>query len=334
VVESFTWRNLLAQIIADPSERHRLADKLNINSLTLTRWSSGASTPRLESLHRLVVALPAYEERLRALIMQDVPEFARIDAVFAQTLAEHISPVLYSEILSLWATASPLHRGRKITERLLSALLEQLDEQPVGIIAVIALFTPPLPGKPVRSLHVFMSQVMPHAWKQVVNDMSPYLVGSESLTGYAIQTNRLQSLYTSDLRGISHMRSSLLSAVACPIRAFSRLAGCLYIASKQVDYFLTPQINLIEAYAQLATLALDEHDFFEYEDIALSFLPLREVQAPLMEAVFYQMVHHDGRPDFGKPLTPRQLELELWQLLEQQILDGDTHETPSNREVV
>ncbi|HEY5001617.1 MAG TPA: hypothetical protein VII61_00595, partial [Ktedonobacteraceae bacterium] len=71
MAESFTWRNLLAQIISEPYERHQLAHKLNVHPLTLTRWSTGVSVPRLEALHRLVAALPAYEEQLSLLVAQE-----------------------------------------------------------------------------------------------------------------------------------------------------------------------------------------------------------------------------------------------------------------------
>src|SRR5438552_6069167 len=238
MTESFTWRDLLAKIISDPVERHRLADKLNVNPLTLTRWSSGTSMPRLESLHRMMLLLPEYEQQLRALIIQELPEFVRIDTLFAQKLADHISSALYHEIISLWATTSSLHRCRIITERLLAALLEQLDAQQARVVAMIALFTPPLPGKPVRSLHIFMGQMLPLTWRQEWHDRHPYLFGVESLTGYAIQTNCLQTLYNWDLHNVLHARSGgMQSAVACPMRAFSRLSGCLYVGSKQVDYF-------------------------------------------------------------------------------------------------
>lgn len=327
MTESFTWRDLLAKIIADPVERHRLADKLNVNPLTLTRWSSGTSMPRLESLHRLVQLVPEYEEQLRALIIQELPEFVRIDALFTQKLTEHISSALYREIISLWATISSPYRCRIITERLLAALLEQLDALQVGVVAMVALFTPPLPEKPVRSLHIFMGQMLPLTWQQEWQDCYPYLFGGESLTGYAIQTNRLQTLSNSDLQNVVHERSTAMqSAVACPMRAFSRLSGCLYVGSKQVDYFLAPKIRLIEAYAQLATLALDDCDFYEHEDISLSLFPDQQVQIPLVESVIYRMARYGGRMDCTGPnhLTPHQLELRFWQQLEQQVLDSES----------
>ncbi len=74
MAKSFTWRDLLAEIIADPSERHQLAAMLNVHPLTLTRWSTGISMPRFESLHRLIEALPAYKERLHSLLVQEIPE--------------------------------------------------------------------------------------------------------------------------------------------------------------------------------------------------------------------------------------------------------------------
>jgi hypothetical protein len=324
MAESFTWRNLLAQIISKPHERYQLAHKLNVHPLTLTRWSTGVSVPRLEALHRLVAALPAYEEQLRLLVMQEIPQFSSGNAVLVQQMAEHIPSSLYSEIFSLRATTSPEFRCWAITERLLSVLLEQLDAQQVGVMALLALCTPPVAEKPVRSLHIFTGQVLPQRWGQKLQQINPFLFGVESLSGYAIQTNRMQSLYnreTSDLPGVRVI--GMKSAIACPIRSFSRIAGCLYVGSQQVDYFLAPQLQLIDAYVELASLALDEHDFYEPERISLALFPPGEEQTPLVQAVQYQMTHQaGGRPDFPVPQTPRQVELEFWQRVERQILDG------------
>ena len=324
MAESFTWRNLLAQIISKPHERHQLAHKLNVHPLTLTRWSTGVSVPRLEALHRLVAALPAYEEQLALLVMQEVPQFSLSNAALAQQMAEHIPSSLYAEIFSLRATTSPEFRCLAITERLLSALLEQLDAQQVGVMALLALCTPPIAEKPVRSLHIFTGQVLPRRWGQKLQQIYPFLFGVESLSGYAIQTNRVQSLYNremSDLPGVRFI--DMKSAIACPIRSFSRVAGCLYVGSQQVDYFLAPQLQLIDAYVELAALALNEHDFYEPERISLALFPPGEEQTSLVQAVQYEMTHQSGgRANFPTPQTPRQVELEFWQRVERQILDG------------
>jgi transcriptional regulator with XRE-family HTH domain len=325
MAKSFTWRDLLAEIISNASERHQLATRLNVNPLTLTRWSKGVSMPRLESLYRLMEALPAYRERLRSLVAQEIPEFGRTYAAIAQKIAEHIPSSLYTEILSLWATSLPQHRSRIISERLLSGLLEQLDPQQVGTMAAIALFTPPLVDKPVRSLHIFKGQVTPRSWEQKLYSTYPYLFGAESLTGYSMQANRLQSLHTSAKSNLPIMRVvGVKGAVACPIRSFSRVAGSLYVATKQVDYFLPPQLRLIDAYAQLAILVLDDHDFYEFDRIALSLFPAGQEQVLFARAVQYRMTHESkGSPAFSQYLMPRQIEDRFWQLLEQQLLDQE-----------
>jgi len=323
MARSFTWRDLLAEIIADPSERYQLATRLNVHPLTLTRWSTGISTPRLESLYHLIEVLPAYEGQLRSLIIQEIPEFERMDTSIAQRMAEHISSAFYMEILALCATASQPHRGRIISERLLSSLLEQLDPLQIGTMVKIVLFTPPLVGKPVRSLHIFMRRVIPAVWEQELHATYPYLFGAESLTGYSVQTNHSLSLYTPVMRDWPIMRiAEVKRVVSCPIRSFSRIAGCLCVISKQVGHFLPSQIHLIDAYAQLAALAFDEDDFYEFERISLSLFPPGQEQAPFARAVQQQMLHqNDAGPDFPYPHTPQQIERHFWQLVEQRFLD-------------
>src|SRR5579883_2024761 len=57
---SQSWRELLGKIIADPQERQRLADTLNINPITLTRWATHKSNPRPDNLRPLIEVLPQY----------------------------------------------------------------------------------------------------------------------------------------------------------------------------------------------------------------------------------------------------------------------------------
>src|SRR6266702_2789146 len=71
-VETFTtWRELLGSIIQDAFERQRIASELGINTVTLTRWVQGTSTPRSQHLRRLLSALPHYRDQLFDLISRE-----------------------------------------------------------------------------------------------------------------------------------------------------------------------------------------------------------------------------------------------------------------------
>src|ERR1700738_3686557 len=66
-----TWRELLGEIIKDPAEAQRLRNELGVHKVTLTRWSTGESTPRSYLLLNLLKALPTHREQLVRLITQE-----------------------------------------------------------------------------------------------------------------------------------------------------------------------------------------------------------------------------------------------------------------------
>src|SRR5882724_7307414 len=68
------WRELLDSIIRTRADRDRIAASIGINSVTLTRWASGESTPRPQNLRYLLSAIPVeYRESFQALLEEDQP---------------------------------------------------------------------------------------------------------------------------------------------------------------------------------------------------------------------------------------------------------------------
>jgi transcriptional regulator with XRE-family HTH domain len=53
-----TWRDQLKNIIGEPGELDRLANAIGVRPITLTRWTTGESNPRLRNIRQLLQALP------------------------------------------------------------------------------------------------------------------------------------------------------------------------------------------------------------------------------------------------------------------------------------
>jgi hypothetical protein len=71
-----SWRTLLQTIIKDPGEKERIATELRVNPITLIRWSTGESKPRLKHLQRLLRVVPSNRrQQFIALVQQEVPGF-------------------------------------------------------------------------------------------------------------------------------------------------------------------------------------------------------------------------------------------------------------------
>src|SRR5215467_10952233 len=83
--EATTWRELLGSIIQDARERRRLANDLGVNPVTLTRWVNGESSPRSQSIQRLLNALPQHRKALLDLLLD---EFGGLIAETEDTLIE------------------------------------------------------------------------------------------------------------------------------------------------------------------------------------------------------------------------------------------------------
>src|SRR5258708_9055693 len=68
------------------------------------------------------------------------------------------------------------------------------------------------------------------------------------------------------------------SAAAYPLLQGERVGGCLLVAAAQIDFFTPPRLQLVNAYADLAALALRDDQFYEKQAIQLRTMPATDVQ--------------------------------------------------------
>src|SRR5690242_19977668 len=112
-----SWRDLLETILGDPAERERIATELGVRTITLTRWCSGTSTPRLDTLQRLPKAVPdQYRLQFRELLEQSFPSLALAPAE-DEDLLEEVPVALVGEVLRTRATCPDTLRFWTITRQ-------------------------------------------------------------------------------------------------------------------------------------------------------------------------------------------------------------------------
>src|SRR6266702_6252953 len=76
-----TWRTVLKSILRDhPEELGRLTELLEVNEVSIKRWTRNATTPHYSKLVALFHALPSYQERLLPLIRAEFPHFLAAEA--------------------------------------------------------------------------------------------------------------------------------------------------------------------------------------------------------------------------------------------------------------
>ena len=68
------------------------------------------------------------------------------------------------------------------------------------------------------------------------------------------------------------------SAAAYPLLQGERVGGCLLVATAQRDFFTPARLQLVNAYADLAVLALRDDQFYEKQAIQLRTMPATDMQ--------------------------------------------------------
>jgi hypothetical protein len=288
--EPQTWRELLALRISDLDERRRIAQLAGVDEVTLKRYAEG-KTKRIRShlLRPLVAAWPSGERPLLTrLILEEFPDFvpseqpdtSSLHGLNAPEAPTGIRLEVYERALQAHA-ATPLSlRFWVITNLVLGAVLEQLDQgpHPVGVEAAIVQCMRCHHSESVGCLRESCLLGTP-PWR--TNQITPLFLGAESLSGYAVTTARpaiCQNLRTNPAFLPVRVEAYEESAAAYPLLQGERVGGCLLVAAAQIDFFTPPRLQLVNAYADLATLALRDDQFYEKQAIQLRSMPATDVQ--------------------------------------------------------
>jgi GAF domain len=130
----------------------------------------------------------------------------------------------------------------------------------------------------VRSLREQFQQKSP-ALKDTAN--RAYLLGAESLVGYAIVNCRpaiVQDIQRNADLLVVYQIEEMSSAAAYPLQQAGRVAGGLLLLSTQKHFFSSARQALIQSYAHLLSLAFSDSEFYALEDIELQLMPSVAVQ--------------------------------------------------------
>jgi len=321
--EEITWRELLGSIIQDPQERRRLANELNINPVTLTRWVNNESSPRPHSIQRLLNALPQHRKALQDQLQS---EFGSLVAESEDTLTEDlqfkIPSEFYTRVLRTRATIPQVLRFSSLCDLILQQALEQLDPNRAGIAITVVRCMPPTADKKIRSLRESLGRGTP-PWESNL-DQQAILLGAESLAGNVVSLGRLianQNLSEKQSLSPGYHGQYEESAAAAPIMLEGKVSGCLLVSSTQTDYFHQPRQSLIESYADLVALAFEAGDFYDTAQIELGLVPFQDVQKLYLSG-FRQRLSETmiKAAKNGHPLSIFEAEQIVWQKFEAELL--------------
>ena len=321
--EATTWRELLGSIIQDPQERRRLANELGINPVTLTRWVNNESTPRSQSIQRLLNALPQHR---KALLDQLIDEFGghitETEDSSTEDLLYKIPSEFYIRVLRTRATIPQVLRFSSLCDLILQQALEQLDPNRIGIAVTVVRCMPPSIEKKIRSLRESVGRGT-SPWDSNL-DQQAILLGAESLAGNAVSLGRLvvnQDLSEEHSLSPGYHGQWEESAAAAPIMLEGKVAGCLLVSSSQTNYFPQSRQTLIESYADLIALAFESAEFYDIRQIELGLVPFQDVQKLYLSS-FRQRLSETmiQATKNQQPLTIFEAEQIVWQQFEAEML--------------
>jgi hypothetical protein len=317
--EGQTWRSFIGQIILDSQEKQRLIDELHINPVTPKRWADNQATPRMQTVIKLVKALPKHRTRLLELLSKEfgditIPEEEEI----AETASYEIPGNFYAEVIRLYTTALKHQRFWDICKKVLPDALERLDLDHQGMSIMVARCMKPNPGEKVRSLREIIGRGT-NPWEPDL-DKEGVLLGLDALAGYAVVNARPWTIQSQDewqKRFPAQWTPFEKSATVHPIIREGCIAGCLIFMCTQEHYWTIMRIKLAQQYTDLLTLAFDDADFYSHEQIELGVMPSPTVQRTILKGILeriYQVMRHDK-------LTYLEAESKVWKQMEKELLE-------------
>ena len=316
----YAWRTLLGRVTNDPHERTRIARMIGVNNVTLTRWATNKSNPRMESLHRLVQALPHYRLQLLELIPEEFPEFLT-EEITVEEVAQEIPSAFYERVLQAYTSNPPLLRSSSIRVTIIQQMLGHLDPIPAGLAVSVSVCMPPMAEGVVRSLREDMGRGT-SPWHSHLRNRIGFLA-IESPQGYAVIEGHAIVIRNSEEKKRlfpMHTVEWEESAIACPLLQADRVAGCLYLSSPLQNYFLQTLQDVIKSYANLLTLSFEPHDFFKVGQIALGVMPTHDVQQVYLRQFQQRVTQYMREMHDSKPLSRLEAEAKVLQDLEEELL--------------
>ena len=312
------WSVVLQNIIKSTAERKRLASALGMSDMTLIRWANGESNPqRPHLIHLIQILQPRHREDMISAFEEYYPE---IHSWLKGDITETIAPEFFAQVLNVRTMTTESLRFWRISDMVLKQALLQLDPNNIGMAIKLIQCMPPKDGK-IRSIRECAGKGTPPWTADLEHDV--LFLGLESMSGYATESRRFVN--NNDLRKSkmvpAYQGEFEISALAYPIHLEGRIAGCLLASSTQEGYFSQQRVALLGAFSDLISLAFDKKDFYKPSLLELRFMPPPEVQKPII-ATFRERVTRKFQTSTrnGARLTNPEVELEVWQEIEDKLL--------------
>ncbi len=263
-----TWRDFLGSIIGNPVERRRIASIVEVQEVTLQRWTMSRANPHPRNLHQLVSALPQFHNDIVPLIQKEFPDFENATTL----MPESIPTIIYSMVLDAYANyTESLSRGT-ILSVVLRQLSPHIDPGQTNSFVSLAYCSPLM-----HSLILSKQQTLYVAVPTVDGDMyrETLLLGAESLASHVAATCQpaiIQETAQEHIFPLSRVERNAKSIAAWPIQRQGKVASVLIISSCYPHFFSALRVKVIVEYVRLLTLAFHESDFLECRTLRFHYM--------------------------------------------------------------
>jgi hypothetical protein len=328
-----SWRELLDTIIREPSECKRIAEAVGVVEVTVRRWASGQASPRSRFLRPLLQAIPdghrqAFEASMKeafsalALDRSGENKMVRQGPVYENTRFS-IPSAFVRKILAIRASNVAHQASWVIIQQVLQQAVSHLSSSGLRIKITLVACMPVRENGRVCSLRQGCT-LGTSPWSGYLEKHVQF-VGAQTLCGQSVATERAQRVR--DVRQDSHFLLHAhdeheVSAAACPLLWYGRVAGCVLFSSLVAGAFESEELMvLLQDYTNLIALAFTEGDFVEVESIQLRVLPTPADQQEHLASFhvrYTQLLSEAAQA--GQALSSWRAEILAWQQIETLLL--------------
>jgi hypothetical protein len=253
------------------------------NQRTLNRWIKGPDKP---DSRRKVLMLEKHIPEMSAALRKAFPQYYE---VAQDVILRSVAP-LYARVHRARARTEKSFMLRTITRLVLSNMVEQLDPEQHGLIAILGQLQKAEHSNQVQEGEVpedavpadtkKAERLILHAWSAYGTGVwfeypiqHSFTAAPTSLCALAAKTGEeaffprdKDQLYCSPL--VANV-GNMDSAAAYPILRSGKIAGIIFLASVHLKFFDSKRKAIIEHYAMMQHEAFEDDDFYAMSDIAL-----------------------------------------------------------------
>jgi hypothetical protein len=266
--EKAEWRELLRLWMDRASQDmlEKMLEDVDTTKRNVYRWIKGPTGP---DSRRKVMMLERHIPEMGPALKKAFPRYYEV----AQDATLRAVAPVFAQVLRAQQTTERSMILQTITSIVLYALVNHLDIEKVGLMAFL--------GQLRSSRNDGQAdQVLIHAWSGHGTNQwfelqahKSYVASSTSLCAQAVTSgfpvfssrDRDRVACSAETQYVDQIKS----AASYPVLRFGRIAGVIYLASAQEDFFDSTKKETLEHYARMISEAFFDEDFYAKEHITI-----------------------------------------------------------------